>query len=63
MVELIWSKDILPMLEKIQVKYVIVENEIRNNFPYWNFSKFRIEFELNVKRLVGFEIQENFDGI
>jgi hypothetical protein len=44
--ELIRSNDRLPVLENFQIKYGIVENEIRNNFPYWNVSKFRIEFEL-----------------
>jgi hypothetical protein len=24
---------------------MIVENEIRNNFPYWNYSEFGLEFE------------------
>jgi predicted peptidase len=42
--ELIRSKDRLHVLEKIQIKHGLVENEIRNNSPYWNFSKFGIEF-------------------
>jgi hypothetical protein len=48
--EMIWSKDRLPVLEKMQIKYGLVENEIRNNSPYWNFSKFEIEFELKKSR-------------
>jgi hypothetical protein len=43
---LIPSKDGLPLLETFQIKYGLVGNYIRNNFPYWNFSKFGIEFEL-----------------
>jgi hypothetical protein len=38
------------VLEKMQIKYGLVENEIRNNSPYWNFSKFEIEFELKKSR-------------
>jgi hypothetical protein len=55
--KLIRSKDGLPMLKKFQIKYVFVENEIRSNFPYWNFSKFWIEFELKIKKALGLEIQ------
>jgi hypothetical protein len=39
-------KDGLLVLEKFQTKYRIVGNYIRNNFSHWNFSKFRMEFEL-----------------
>jgi hypothetical protein len=51
------------LLEKIQIKYGFVGNEIRNNFPYWNFSKYRIEFELKIKEALGFELSLKFDGI
>jgi hypothetical protein len=51
------------LLEKFQIKYGFVGNEIRNNFPYWNFSKFRIEFELKIKEALGFELSMKFDGI
>jgi hypothetical protein len=53
------SKDSLPVFGKIQIKYVFVENEIRSNFPYWNFSKLLIEFELKIKGDLGLEIQYN----
>jgi hypothetical protein len=43
---LIRAKDALPEFNNFQTKYGFVENEIRNNFPFWNFSKFGIEFEL-----------------
>jgi hypothetical protein len=43
--------------QKFQIKYGFVGNEIRNNFPNWNVSKFRIEFELKIKEAPGFEIQ------
>jgi hypothetical protein len=29
-----------------------------NNFLYWNFSKFGIEFELKIKEALGFENQQ-----
>jgi hypothetical protein len=45
------------VLGKFQIKYVFVDNEIRSNFPYWNFSKFWIEFKLKIKKALGLEIQ------
>jgi hypothetical protein len=47
----------LPLHQKFQVKYEFVENKIMNNFYYWNFSKFRIEFESQIKEALVFEIQ------
>jgi hypothetical protein len=47
------------VLKKFQLKYRFVHNEIRDNFNYWNFSNFRIEFELKIKDTLGFEIQYN----
>jgi hypothetical protein len=47
----------LSLLEKFQIKYGFGGNEIRNNFSYYNFSKFGIEFELKNKDVLGFEIQ------
>jgi hypothetical protein len=41
-----WFKTYLPVLQKFQINYGFVETEIRNNFPYWEFSKFGIQFEL-----------------
>jgi hypothetical protein len=38
------------------MKYGIEGNETRDNFPYWNFSKFLIEFELKIEETLGFEI-------
>jgi hypothetical protein len=32
----------LHVIKNFQIKYGIVNNEIRNNFCYWNFSKFWI---------------------
>jgi hypothetical protein len=40
------SKRCLLVLKKIQIKYELKEIQIRNNFPYRNFSRFEIEFEL-----------------
>jgi hypothetical protein len=55
--ELNQLKDELPLLQKLQIKYVFEAFEVRNNFPYWNFPKFRLEFELKFKEALGFEIQ------
>jgi hypothetical protein len=55
--ELILSKDGLLVLENFQIKHGCAGNQIRNNFPYWNFSKFRIEFELKMKEALGFKIK------
>jgi hypothetical protein len=52
-----WFKEYLPVVETFQIKYGFVRNQIRNNFPYWNFSKFGVEFELKFENVVGFEIQ------
>jgi hypothetical protein len=46
----IFSKVGLPELKKIQSKYGIVKNKTRNNFPYCNFSKFGLEFELKITK-------------
>jgi hypothetical protein len=42
---------------KIPNKYGFAGNEIRNNFSYWNFSKFGIKCELKIKEALGFKIQ------
>jgi hypothetical protein len=34
--------------QKFQIKYGLKELEIRNNFPYRNFSRFEMEFELKI---------------
>jgi hypothetical protein len=43
--DLIQLKDRLSELKIIQIKYGCEGIKIRNIFPYWNFSKFSIEFE------------------
>jgi hypothetical protein len=42
------SKRCLPLLERFQIKYGWKELEIRNNFPYRNFSRFELTFELKI---------------
>jgi hypothetical protein len=37
-------------LKKFQIKCGFEGFEIRNNFPYWNFSKFGVGFELENQR-------------
>jgi hypothetical protein len=41
----IWSKKGLPKLEKFEIKYGWKVVEIRNNFPYRNFSRIEMDFE------------------
>jgi hypothetical protein len=50
--ELNQLKDKLPILQKNQIKYVFEAFEIRNNVPYWNLSKCRIDFELKFKKKI-----------
>jgi hypothetical protein len=47
--DLIRLKDGLSELKNFQIKYGYEGIKIRNNFPYWNFSKFGIEFELKFR--------------
>jgi hypothetical protein len=54
---LIESKEELVEFKKFQIKYGFKGFELRNNFPYWNFSKFEIEFEFKNQVALGFEIQ------
>jgi hypothetical protein len=50
---LIWAKVGLPKFEKKnQIKYGYVGFELRNDFPYWKFSIFKIKFELKYRRLL-----------
>jgi hypothetical protein len=41
------------------MKYGIEEFEEGNNFLYRNISRFKLEFELKFKEVLGFEIQYN----
>jgi hypothetical protein len=43
---LIQFKTDLPEVKKFGIKYGWKFIEIRNNFPYWNFFRFRRNFEL-----------------
>jgi hypothetical protein len=43
------------MLKKFKIKHGCEDFERRNNFSYWNSSKFRIEFELKFKGALGIE--------
>jgi hypothetical protein len=47
--DLIRLKDGLSELKNFKIKYGCEGIKIRNNFPYWNFSKFGIEFELKFR--------------
>jgi hypothetical protein len=47
--ELIRSKGGPPGLQKFQLKYRSKEIEIRNNFTYRNFSRFKKQFELKFR--------------
>jgi hypothetical protein len=46
-------------LQKFQINYVFERNQIRNKFPSRDFSKFGVEFELQVEEALGFEFQSN----
>jgi hypothetical protein len=51
----IYSKEFQKRSDLIRLKdglseYGIIENEIRNNFPYWNFLEFGLEFESKIKK-------------
>jgi hypothetical protein len=56
---LIQSKHVFPLLENFKIKYGFEAFEMKNNFHYWNFSNFRIEFELKIKEALGFEVRWN----
>jgi hypothetical protein len=45
-------KRCLPVLKQFQIKYGWKEIEIRNNFSYRNFSRFKMEFELRIRELL-----------
>jgi hypothetical protein len=47
--DLIRLKDGLSELKIFKIKYGCEGIKIRNNFPYWKFSKFGIEFELKFR--------------
>jgi hypothetical protein len=61
--KLIWSKEVLPVLYKFQIKYGFKYFEVRNNFPYWNLSNFEIEFELKIRKASRVCIWIEFDEI
>jgi hypothetical protein len=48
-----WFKIHLPELESFQVKYGFEGFEVRNNFPYRNFLRFEVEFELKCREPIG----------
>jgi hypothetical protein len=63
MLELIWSKNVLPVLENFQIKYGFEDFGIRNNFAYWKFSKFGTKFELKTWEASRVWIWIEFDEI
>jgi hypothetical protein len=48
---------------KFQIKYGFEDFGIRNNFPYWKFSNFGLEFELKTCEASGVWIWVEFDEI
>jgi hypothetical protein len=42
-----------PNSKILQIKYGCEGIKLRSNIPYWNFSKFGIEFELNFREGLG----------
>jgi hypothetical protein len=43
------SKQNLPKLEKFEIKYDCEGFDVSNIFPYLNFSRFEMEFELKIR--------------
>jgi hypothetical protein len=39
------AKSMPSQTKKNQIKYGSIGNQIRNNFTYWNFSIFKMDFE------------------
>jgi hypothetical protein len=60
---LIWSKQYIPELEKFEIKYGCEGFDVSNNFPYWIFSRFRMEFELKFEQGSKIQVQMDFDWI
>jgi hypothetical protein len=60
---LIRPKRYPPKLKKFQIKYGSSRFEIRNNFPFWHFSIFEIEFELIFRELLWIEFNLKYLGI
>jgi hypothetical protein len=46
---LIQTKTSPPELEKFGIKYGCEVFDIRNTFPYWNFSRYRKGFEIKFR--------------
>jgi hypothetical protein len=46
------SNDGLLVLEKFHIKYGCLGNGIWNNVPHWSFSKFGMEFELQIREAI-----------
>jgi hypothetical protein len=47
---LFWLKSDFFKLEKFEVNYGCERFEIRNNLPFRNFSRFKMDFELKFKK-------------
>jgi SLT domain-containing protein len=53
---LIGFKKNLPKLKKFKIKYGFKEFDERNSFPYRNFSRFEIEFEIKIREYLIIQI-------
>jgi hypothetical protein len=53
------SKKNLPKLKKFEIKYGVEGFDKRNNFPYINFFKSEVYFELKIKDFLRFEFEGN----
>jgi hypothetical protein len=56
---LIQSKHVLCELKKFEIKYGCEGFDERNIFSYRNVFKFKMDFELKIGKLLGFEFQWN----
>jgi hypothetical protein len=51
-----WFKRYIPALKKFEIKYGWKEFELRINFPYRNFSRFEMEFEVKFREFMWVEL-------
>jgi hypothetical protein len=61
--DLFWFKSIHPKLEEIEIKSSCKLFNEWNNFPYRNFPRFAMDFELKLKEASKVWIWIEFDGI
>jgi hypothetical protein len=56
--ELNWLQTLAPMLQKFEKKYGVIGFDVRNKLCYRIFFKFKMKFELKIRKSKGAEIFE-----